>query len=137
MTLGRFHAAQDGVWETALAELRCGQKLTHWMWFVFPQVAGLGQSDTARTYAIADLAEARAYLADPLLGPRLRAAMRAMLAHHGRSATAILGPVDALKLCSSATLFEAAGGGPECAEVIDRFCGGRRCARTLAAIGKH
>lgn len=81
--LDRFVAAQAGVWAQALAELKAGRKTSHWMWFVFPQIAGLGRSETARFYAIADVAEARAYLAHPLLGARLREAAQALLAHLG------------------------------------------------------
>jgi len=133
MSLDRFRQAQEGVWEEALAELRRGAKRGHWMWFVFPQVAGLGRSETARLYAIRDLDEARAYLADPVLGPRLVEACRAILAAPG-SAEAILGPVDAVKLRSSATLFEAAGGGDPFAAVLDRFHGGERDGETLRRV---
>lgn len=133
--LQRFRDAQAQTYPAALAELRQGRKVTHWMWFVFPQLASLGRSATAKHYGIADLAEARAYLADPLLGARLAEAARAVLSHPDLPAEAILGPVDALKLRSSATLFEAAGGGAEFAAVLGTFYGGRRCAQTLAAIG--
>ena len=111
--LQRFVAAQDahGTYDTALAELRAGRKTSHWMWFVFPQAAGLGRSAMARKYAIADLDEARAYLAHPTLGPRLREAAEAMLANAGaKSAEAVLGGVDAMKLRSSMTLFAEAAG---------------------------
>ena len=109
--LERFVAAQDGVIDRALAELVAGAKTSHWMWFVFPQIAGLGHSEMARRYAIADLAEARAYLAHPVLGPRLAAATEAMLGWAGRrSAETMLGGIDAIKLRSSMTLFEAAAG---------------------------
>jgi uncharacterized protein (DUF1810 family) len=107
--LERFVEAQHGVYPQALAELRQGEKRSHWMWFVFPQLAGLGHSEMARAYALADLIEARAYLAHPLLGPRLRESTAAMLAWAGRrSAERVLGLVDALKVRSSMTLFEAA-----------------------------
>ena len=134
--LDRFVTAQDGVIGGALAELRAGAKTSHWMWFVFPQIAGLGHSDMARRYAIADLAEARAYLAHPLLGQRLAAATDAMLGWAGRrSAEAILGAIDAVKLKSSMTLFEAAGDGDgRCAACLDAFYGGARDAATLARI---
>src|SRR4051812_43144459 len=95
--LDRFIAAQDGVYAQALAELKAGRKRSHWMWFVFPQIAGLGRSPTAQYYAIASAAEARSYLAHPLLGPRLGACAEVVLAHEGRSAEAIFGPVDAMK----------------------------------------
>ena len=135
MTLARFHDAQAPVIDLALAELRRGRKTTHWMWFVFPQLRGLGRSPTARHYGIADLAEARAYLADPVLGPRLTAAAGAMLTHPDTPAETILGPVDAMKLRSSATLFRAAGGGPEQQALLDTFHGGVPCAATLAHLG--
>lgn len=132
--LSRFHKAQADTYEAALAELTAGAKVTHWMWFVFPQLRGLGRSATAQYYGLAGLAEARAYLADPVLGPRLRACAQALLAHQGAAAEAILGPVDAMKLRSSATLFEAAGGGEAFAALLDGFFGGRRCTRTLELL---
>ncbi|HTG39864.1 DUF1810 domain-containing protein [Sphingomonas sp.] len=107
--LNRFLMAQASTWPAALAELRAGQKRSHWMWFVFPQIAGLGHSAMARTYAIASLVEARAYLAHPLLGARYREGVAALMTHAGRSAAAIMGDVDAMKLRSSLTLFAAAG----------------------------
>src|SRR5215469_10826039 len=104
--LERFVAAQDagGIYQRAVAELRAGLKRSHWMWFVFPQVAGLGFSAMARRYAINSLAEARAYLAHPVLGPRLADCARIVAATRGRSAAAIFGDVDAMKLRSSMTL---------------------------------
>ena len=135
MNLERFVAAQEGVYAQALAELRRGRKESHWMWFVFPQLAGLGRSETARFYAIASAAEARAYLAHPLLGPRLVECAGAMLAHRGRSAEAILGVVDAMKLKSSMTLFEAVATDAEpFAAVLDAFFGGERDPATLALL---
>ncbi len=107
MDLDRFVAAQATDYDTALAELAAGRKRSHWMWYIFPQIAGLGRSPTARHYAIRDLAEARAYLAHPLLGPRYRAAVAALMTHRDRGAVAILGEADALKLRSSLTLFAA------------------------------
>ena len=108
--LERFVAAQDaaGIYQRALAELRAGRKTSHWMWFVFPQVAGLGLSHMAQRYAISGLAEARAYLAHPVLGPRLRECARVVAETEGRTAERIFGPVDAMKLRSSMTLFDAA-----------------------------
>ncbi len=132
--LTRFHDAQAGTYQTALAELRAGAKQSHWMWFVFPQLRSLGRSGTAKHYGIADLAEAQAYLADPVLGPRLVEAARAVLAHRGRPAEDIMGPVDALKLRSSATLFEAAGGDPVFGQLLDAFYDGERCPLTLAEL---
>src|ERR1700722_6107340 len=108
--LERFVTAQDrgGTYQRALAELRRGAKASHWMWFVFPQVAGLGNSAMAREYAISSADEARASLAPPVLGPRLREGARVVAGTAGRSAEAIFGPVDALKLRSSVTLFATA-----------------------------
>ena len=134
--LERFVAAQTDVYPHALAELRAGHKASHWMWFVFPQIAGLGTSPTARFYAIRDLAEARAYLAHPLLGLRLLEVTEAMLAQAGaETAEAVLGPIDALKLASSMTLFEAAAADADearpFARCLDAFFGGRRDTTTL------
>nr|WP_209023425.1 DUF1810 domain-containing protein [Sphingomonas jejuensis] len=133
----RFVDAQaDGVFDQAMSELRRGEKRTHWMWFVFPQLAGLGRSETARHYAIADLDEARSYLAHPLLGDRLVAAMEAAAqSPAGADADRLMGPVDAMKLRSSATLFEAAGGGSAPAAVLDILFGGRRDGATLSLLG--
>jgi uncharacterized protein (DUF1810 family) len=135
MDLERFVVAQDAVWEDVEAELRAGAKRSHWMWFVFPQLAGLGRSATARHFALPGLDAARDYLAHPVLGPRLEAAARLMLGHRGAAPEAILGGIDAVKLRSSMTLFERAG--PDravFAEVLDAFYGGERCARTLAML---
>jgi uncharacterized protein (DUF1810 family) len=103
--LTRFIQAQEADYSRALAELRAGRKRTHWMWYIFPQLDGLGFSATARHYAIRDLDEARAYLAHPLLGPRLSECAEALLAIQGRSAREVLGTPDDLKLRSCATLF--------------------------------
>ena len=136
--LDRFVRAQQTAYPAALAELRGGAKRSHWMWFVFPQIAGLGQSETAVRYAIADLAEAREYLAHDILGARLRECAEAVLAWGGRrSAAAIMGPVDAVKLRSSMTLFEAAGGLAPFGAVIAAFFGGERDERTLALVGTN
>ncbi|MBW8785633.1 MAG: DUF1810 domain-containing protein [Novosphingobium sp.] len=134
--LDRFVPAQEGIYEQALTELRAGAKRSHWIWFVFPQLAGLGRSETARFYAIADAAEARAYLAHRLLGLRLAKCTDAMLGWAGRrSAQDILGPVDALKFASSMTLFEACGGGERFGKALDAFHGGERDRRTLDLLG--
>ncbi len=136
-SLERFVAAQDTVYSRVLDELRAGDKRSHWMWFVFPQIAGLGQSDMARRYAIADLAEAQAYLAHLVLGPRLQECTGAMLDWAGkRSAEAILGSIDALKFASSMTLFEAAGGGAEFGGALNAFHSGKRDARTLDLLAR-
>ena len=125
--LQRFVAAQDagGTYERAAAELRGGRKTGHWMWFVFPQIAGLGYSPTSRTYAITSLAEARAYLAHPVLGARLIECATILLGLEGRTAEQVFGEVDAMKLHSSATLFmHAAPGEPVFRQVLDRYFGG-------------
>jgi uncharacterized protein (DUF1810 family) len=106
--LARFVAAQDGVYDSALAELRRGLKTGHWMWFIFPQIAGLGLSSMSQRYAIRSLDEARAYLAHRVLGPRLRACAQAVADVSGKTAEQILGPIDAMKLRSSMTLFHRA-----------------------------
>ena len=133
--LDRFVTAQAAVIATVISELKAGRKRSHWMWFVFPQIAGLGRSETARFYAIADLAEAQAYLAHPLLGARLADCTEIMLGWADRrSAAEILGPVDAMKFCSSMTLFEAAGGTACFGKAIDAFCGGERDVQTLSIL---
>ena len=108
--LARFVDAQNAgrTYQRALAELRAGRKTSHWMWFVFPQIAGLGHSAMAQRYAIGSLDEARAYLADPLLGPRLVECAEAVVQHAGASAEQIFGGIDAIKLRSSMTLFARA-----------------------------
>ena len=111
--LERFVRAQDGVHDTALAELRQGRKTSHWMWFVFPQLTGLGRSATAQQYALDGTAEARAYLAHPVLGPRLLEATEAAATAPAQSADELLGGVDALKLRSSMTLFARSADDPE------------------------
>ena len=131
--LERFVTAQAGVCPAALAELRAGRKRGHWMWFVFPQIAGLGRSAMAAAYAIGSIEEARAYLAHPVLGPRYLECVEALLMHHGRSAEAIMGAVDAMKLRSSLTLFAAAGGGALVEDTLAAFFGGPDAA-TLERI---
>jgi uncharacterized protein (DUF1810 family) len=106
--LQRFIDAQRGTFDRALSELRAGRKQSHWMWFIFPQIAGLGRSPTAIFYAIGSADEARAYLANPVLGPRLREVIEAILPWAGqKSAEEMFGPIDATKLRSSLTLFDA------------------------------
>ncbi len=134
--LERFVAAQAGVYEAVVGELRAGAKTGHWMWFIFPQLAGLGRSETARYYAIGSLDEARAYLRHPLLGPRLRECARAVLSVEGRGAERILGGIDALKLRSSMTLFHRADPAePLFREVIERYYEGRPDDATDALLG--
>ena len=133
--LQRFVDAQRDTFETALAELRAGRKQTHWMWFIFPQLAGLASSSTARYYAISSVAEARAYLEHPLIGPRLLACIDAILPWAGtRSADEILGPVDALKLRSSLTLFDRVEPQRSFAEALAGFYRGEPDERTLALL---
>ena len=129
--LDRFVTAQEGVYEGALREIRRGRKIGHWMWFVFPQIAGLGSSPMSQRYAIASLDEARAYLAHPLLGARLRDSAAAVLATSGLTADDIFGPIDARKLRSSMTLFHrAAPGDPPFGRVIERLYDGVADAAT-------
>ena len=134
--LERFVRAQDGgVYAQALRELRAGAKRGHWMWFVFPQVAGLGRSSTAQHYALAGLEEARAYLAHPVLGPRLVECAQALLELSGRDPVRVLGSVDAVKLRSSMTLFEAAAPDERVfAEVLERWFDGERDEATTTRL---
>ncbi len=133
--LNRFVEAQEGVIEQALAELRAGRKRSHWMWFVFPQIAGLGSSAMARRYAIGSLAEARTYLAHPLLGDRLRKCTRAVNAWKGRSANAVFGAPDDMKFRSSMTLFSQADPGERDFETaLATFFDGRPDPLTLEAL---
>lgn len=134
--LNRFVTAQDGVMAAVESELRAGRKSSHWMWFVFPQVAGLGSSATARHYAISSIDEARAYLAHPVLGRRLKACCALLLDLVGRAPEAILGSIDALKLRSSMTLFLAASGDPAFQQVLDNFYRGERDPATDAIIAR-
>lgn len=136
--LVRFVAAQDagGTYRQAVAELRRGRKASHWMWFVFPQVAGLGQSPASRRFAIGSLAEAKAYLAHPELGPRLVESASIVAGTSGLSAEHIFGELDAMKLRSCMTLFAAAAPGqPVFGEVLERYFGGAADPATQARIG--
>jgi uncharacterized protein (DUF1810 family) len=132
--LQRFLDAQAGDYERALAEIAAGAKRSHWMWYIFPQLAGLGHSAMARRYAIASRAEARAYLAHPILGPRLLRCVAALQALPGADPVAIFGPVDAMKLRSSLSLFEAAGGSALYAAALERWFAGMRDPATLAGL---
>jgi uncharacterized protein (DUF1810 family) len=133
--LQRFVDAQEVSYLDALAELRAGKKRSHWSWYVLPQFAGLGSSAMSVRYAIRSLAEARAYLAHPVLGARLRECVAALNAHSGLSASQMLGEVDAQKLHSCLTLFARAGGAePLFAAALDRFFSGRTDAATLALL---
>jgi uncharacterized protein (DUF1810 family) len=132
--LERFVEAQAQAYPAALRELREGRKRTHWMWFVFPQISGLGSSAMSRRYGIASLDEAAAYLAHPVLGPRLLECTAAVNAHRGQSAEAIFGPVDATKLRSSMTLFDLAGGGAQFRQCLDLYFGGAPDRRTAELL---
>ena len=135
--LQRFVTAQDdrGTYAAALAELRAGRKRSHWMWFVFPQIAGLGRSPTAQTYAISGRAEAEAYVAHPVLGPRLRECAQVLVDLGADDPVEILGPVDAQKLQSSMTLFEAvAPDEPGFQRVLDQYFANERDRATLSRL---
>jgi uncharacterized protein (DUF1810 family) len=133
--LARFLAAQDPIYPRVLAELRAGEKRTHWMWFIFPQLAGLGTSAMARRYAIAGLAEAAAYWAHPLLGARLRECTSLVSAVPGKPIAAILPPPDEVKFRSSMTLFSAvAGPGSVFEAALEKYFDGRPDERTLARL---
>ena len=133
--LDRFVDAQAGCYATALGELHAGRKRTHWIWFVFPQVAGLGMSAASRRYGLSGLAEARAYLAHPVLGPRLHEAVHAMLQHAGASAAAVLGDLDAMKFRSCLTLFALAAADDEAfTHALTRFFPQGPDADTLARL---
>ncbi|MBV8681630.1 MAG: DUF1810 domain-containing protein [Caulobacteraceae bacterium] len=132
--LNRFLQAQNRAFEAARTELRNGRKTSHWMWFVFPQIAGLGHSSMARRYAIASLAEAKAYLAHPVLGPRLHELTGILAALTVTDARAIFGDVDAIKFRSSMTLFDAVEPGGVFAKALDHFFAGERDPATLERI---
>lgn len=133
--LQRFLDAQQGVHERAAAELRRGAKETHWMWYVFPQIQGLGQSAMARKYAISSLEEARAYLDHPVLGERLRECTRIVTGVEGRSIEAIFGHPDHLKFHSSMTLFAKAAADPEpFAAALDKYFDSKPDPRTLSRL---
>ncbi len=130
-----FHQAQEPVYGQAVAELRAGRKTSHWMWFIFPQIRGLGHSAMAQRFALGGIEEARRYLADPILGPRLRETTEAVLRHSNRSLHAIFGSPDDLKFVSSMTLFsQAAPEEPLFREALDRFNAGAEDPATLSRL---
>jgi uncharacterized protein (DUF1810 family) len=134
--LGRFVQAQAGDYERALAEVRGGRKRSHWMWYIFPQYDGLGFSPTSRRYAIKSVAEARAYLSHPVLGPRLVECAEAALGVEGRSASEVFGSPDDLKLRSCATLFASVSpAGSVFERLLDKYFRGERDAQTLRLLG--
>jgi uncharacterized protein (DUF1810 family) len=134
--LERFVTAQAPIFEAALGELRAGRKRSHWMWFVFPQLRGLGRSAMAQFYGLASLEEARAYLAHPVLGARLNLCAETVLAIEGRSLGAIFGSPDDMKFHSSMTLFARAADDEKSPyrRALDRYCGGRMDELTLALL---
>ncbi len=135
--LSRFVRAQEGVYERALAEVRSGRKRSHWMWYIFPQLAGLGFSATSRRYAIKSLAEAEAYLNHPVLGPRLRECAEAALQVQGRSAFEVFGSPDDVKLRSCATLFALVSPpGSVFEQLLDKYFQGERDDQTLRLLGE-
>jgi len=133
--LDMFVEAQDAVWADVVAELKAGKKTSHWMWFVFPQLASLGKSHMAQLYGLEDLNEARVYLDHPILRQRLVEVCDLMLTHEGADAAAILGPVDAKKLRSSMTLFAAAPNAPDqCATILQVFYAATPCPHTAEEV---
>ena len=133
--LNRFLPQQEATHAQALAELRAGRKVTHWIWWELPQLRSLGRSQRAHDYGLANLNEATRYLGHPVLGPRLIELFEALLSHPDQSAEAILGPIDALKVRSTATLFAAIPGAPTVfQQVLDQFYDGEACPLTLAEL---
>lgn len=133
--LDRFLTAQERSYDAALSEIKNGRKRSHWMWYIFPQIAGLGMSSTAQYYSIADIEEAREYITHPVLGARLLEISRALLTLDSSDATAVMGYPDDLKLRSSMTLFAQVSEDPVFNAVIDKFYGGRPDTRTLHILG--
>jgi len=136
--LHRFVEAQESDYDRALSEIRDGHKRSHWMWYVFPQFAGLGTSPTATRYAIASLDEVRAYLQHPILGPRLIQCAEAVLTLEGKSATEIFGSPDDLKLRSSATLFaHVSPPGSVFERIIDKYYRGEKDEKTIQLLANY
>ena len=132
--LERFLSAQERSYETALAEIKSGRKQSHWMWYIFPQIQGLGFSETSKFYAIKDLEEAKEFLAHPVLGQRLIRICNELLKLHDNNANKIFGTPDDLKLKSSMTLFSSLDANPVFDLVLEKFFNGAKDARTLAII---
>ena len=132
--LQRFIEAQNDSYDQALKEIRNGRKLTHWIWYIFPQIKGLGFSYNSEYYGITSLQEAKDYLENELLRKRLFEITESLLMHKGKDIESIMGDIDALKLKSSMTLFDAVQPGSVFGEVLDEFYGGERCRRTLEKI---
>lgn len=134
-TLDRFLVAQENSYDNALREIRAGRKRSHWMWYVFPQLDGLGMSHTAQHYAIKSLDEARDYISHPLLGARLIEISSALLELESSDASAVMGYPDDLKLRSCMTLFQLVSDSPVFGRVLDKFYGGAKDTRTLSLLG--
>ncbi len=135
--LERFIKAQEGIYDSALSELRTGRKHSHWMWFIFPQINGLARSSTAAYFAIRSTEEAKAYLEHSVLGPRLQECTRTLLGLNQASASDVFGCPDDLKFCSSMTLFDhAASAGNLFEEAILKYCAGKRDLKTLGILHK-
>lgn len=137
--ISRFLNAQDGRfdnYQTALSEIRNGRKESHWIWYIFPQVKGLGFSEMSQYFGIADIAEAKAYLQNPILKDRLYEITNSLRLHSGKSPEAVLGHIDAMKVKSSMTLFDVVSPNDVFAEVLDKFYNGERCKKTLELLGK-
>ena len=132
--LQRFIEAQNDSYDQALKEIRNGRKLTHWIWYIFPQMKGLGFSYNSEYYGITSLQEAKDYLENELLRKRLFKITESLLMHKGKDIESIMGDIDAMKLKSSMTLFDAVQPGSVFGEVLDEFYGGERCRRTLEKI---
>ena len=132
--LERFITAQDPVYEQVVEEISNGQKTGHWMWFIFPQIRGLGKSYMSEKFSLSGIGEARAYLEHPVLGKRLILLSKQLLRHSDKSIVSILGRPDHLKLKSSMTLFEAASNDEVFAEVLETFYDGGRCRRSLVYL---
>ncbi len=135
--LERFTEAQDGVFDVALTEIRRGRKESHWMWFIFPQLQGLGLSSLSHFYGIRSLAEAKEYVNHPLLGKRLRTITSALLQHQNTPAEAIFGPIDALKLKSCMTLFDLVSPDDIFQQTLKSFFGGQADTKTLSLLAKE
>lgn len=133
-SLDRFLVAQEHSYDTALREIRAGHKRSHWMWYIFPQIAGLGMSYTAQLYSIKDIDEARSYISHPVLGARLVEISEALLKTESSDATAVMGYPDDLKLRSCMTLFAQVSDNPVFNAVLEKFYGGKADARTLSIL---
>ncbi|MBR3911832.1 MAG: DUF1810 domain-containing protein [Alistipes sp.] len=132
--ISRFREASDWNYEFALKEIRNGQKRSHWIWFIFPQMRGLGFSHNSQFYGIADLKEAELYLSDPILGPHLREITTVLLEHNDKSAVEIFGRIDAIKVQSSMTLFDLVSPNDIFDQVLEKYYNGKRCIQTISLI---